>query len=323
VGRVLVGTASWTDKTLLQSDFYPKEAKTAEARLRYYASKFPIVEVDSVYYFPPSDTNVLAWINRTPDSFTFHIKAYSLLTKHPTRPKSLYPDLAEMVTDERKGKFLYSSHLPDEVMDEVWRRFAASLLPLHSSGKLGVILFQFPEWFLPGNESRNYIVECKDRLPDYRITVEFRNSAWLSERNLDRTLKFLEDNGIPLTTVDMPQGFKSSMPPIAESTSKELAYVRFHGRNAEQWDKEHETATPRFAYLYSEQELSEWVPKIKQLASKAQEVHVLMNNCYRDYAVTNARQLAGMLSLENAASEPRPRVPKAKSPSDEASSASS
>jgi uncharacterized protein YecE (DUF72 family) len=295
VGRILVGTASWTDKTLLQSDFYPKSAKSAEERLRYYASNFPLVEVDSVYYFPPTDANVLAWINRTPDSFTFDIKAYSLLTKHPTRPKSLYPDLTEMVSVERKGKYLYSSHLSDDVMDEVWRRFAASLMPLHSSGKLGVILFQFPEWFLPGAESRNYVVECQDRLPDYRIAVEFRNSAWLSDRNLNRTLEFLETNGIPLTSVDMPQGFRSSMPPITEATSKEVAYVRFHGRNTEQWDKEHETATPRFAYLYTEEELSGWVPKIKELASKANEVHVLMNNCYRDYAVTNARQLAAML----------------------------
>lgn len=300
MGQVLIGTASWTDKTLLQTDFYPKHAKSAEERLRFYASKFPIVEVDSTYYFPPSDSNVLAWVNRTPDSFTFHIKAYSLLTKHPTRPKSLYADLAGKVSNDRTSpgrkevKSLYSSHLPEDVMDEVWRRFASSLMPLHSSGKLGVILFQFPEWYLPGSESRNYIVECKERLPDYRIAVEFRNSAWLAERNLERTLEFLRTNEIPLTSVDMPQGFRSSMPPLAEATTK-IAYVRFHGRNTEEWNKQHDTATPRFAYLYSQEELSGWVPKIKELAAKTEEVHVLMNNCYRDYAVTNARQLAGLL----------------------------
>ena len=252
--------------------------------------------MDSTYYFPPTDSNVVAWVNRTPDEFTFHIKAYSLLTKHPTRPKSLYADLAEEVPAERKeARYLYASHLPDPVMDEVWRRFAASLLPLHSSGKLGVILFQFPEWFMPGSESRNYVVECKERLPDYRIAVEFRNAAWLSERSLERTLDFLRTNDIPLTSVDMPQGFRSSIPPMAEATANDIAYVRFHGRNVDEWNKQHTIATPRFAYLYSQEELEGWVPKIKDLADKTEEVHVLMNNCYRDYAVVNARQLAGLL----------------------------
>ncbi|MGH2772987.1 MAG: DUF72 domain-containing protein [Actinomycetota bacterium] len=297
MGRILVGTASWTDKTLIEAGtFYPKGASSAEARLKYYATQFPIVEVDSTYYFPPTERNVVLWSNRTPDHFTFHVKAYSLLTKHPTRPKSLYKDLAEQLPPEHLGKkYLYSSHLTDKTMDEVWKRFADALLPLHSAGKLGVVHFQFPEWFIPGSESRNYIVECQDRLADYRIAVEFRNSAWMNDKNLERTLDFLRSNRIPLTCVDMPQGFPSSMPAIAEVTAPDLSYVRFHGRNKENWDKPHATATPRFAYDYSSEELGGWVPKLKDLSSKAKEVHVLMNNCYRDYAVTNARQLAGLL----------------------------
>jgi uncharacterized protein YecE (DUF72 family) len=293
--NIFIGTASWTDKTLIESGrFYPKEANNAEARLRYYAENFPIVEVDSTYYYPPSDQAVDAWVNRTPDEFTFHIKAWSLLTKHPTRPNSLAPDLRETAT-ERKGKFLYASHLPDETMDEVWRRFAASLMPLHSTGKLGVIHFQYPEWFMPGTESRNYIVECQERLHNYRIAVEFRNSLWFEERKLERTLEFLRSHDIPVTSVDMPQGFRSSMPPIAAATAKDLAYVRFHGRNTEQWDKPQEIATPRFAYKYTQEELAPWVPKLKELANQAKEVHVLMNNCYQDYAVQNARDLGELL----------------------------
>ena len=96
----------------------------------------------------------------------------------------------------------------------------------------------------------------------------------------------------------MPQGFRSSMPPVAAATAPDLAYVRFHGRNVEQWKRKHDTATPRFAYLYTEDELAEWVPRIRELASEAREVHVLMNNCYRDYAVVNARQLASLLTEE-------------------------
>jgi uncharacterized protein YecE (DUF72 family) len=169
-------------------------------------------------------------------------------------------------------------------------------MPLHSAGKLGVVHFQFPEWFVPGAGSRERILECKERLPDYGIAVEFRNALWMNERNRERTLEFLSEHAIPYTSVDMPQGFRSSLPPVAASTSPALAYVRFHGRNTEAWKRKSETATPRFAYLYSEEELAEWVPRIKELAADSREVHVLMNNCYRDYAVTNARQLAGLLA---------------------------
>lgn len=298
MGKVLIGTASWTDKTLVESHkFYPKQASTAEARLRYYAEHFPIVEVDSTYYYPPTERNSALWIERTPAHFTFHIKSYSLLTKHPTRPNSLYKDLHASLPEETTSKrFLYADKLPSKVVEEVWRRFADALLPLHSSGKLGVVHFQFPEWFLPSSDSRDYILGCKERLSDYRIAVEFRNSAWLNEKNIDRTLDFLSGHEIPFTCVDMPQGFRSSLPPITASTTKDLAYIRFHGRNKKMWDKPSETATPRFAYLYKEDELNEWVPKIRSLSKEVKEVHVLMNNCYRDYAVRNARQLAAMLS---------------------------
>ncbi len=283
---MLIGTASWTDKTLVSSGaFYPSEAKKPEDRLRFYASRFPVVEVDSTYYYPPTERNAALWSERTPADFTFDIKAYSLLTKHPTRPDSLAEDLrAEVPPEGRDKRFLYASHLPDHVVDEVWRRFAEALMPLHSAGKLGAVHFQFPEWFLPGRENRSYILEAVERLPDYQVAVEFRNAAWMNERNADRTLGFLRDHNIPYTSVDMPQGFVSSLPPLAAVTTPKLAYVRFHGRNVEQWKGKHDTATPRFAYL--------------DLASQANEDHVLMNNCYRDYAVVNARQLGDLLTDE-------------------------
>lgn len=296
MGRVLVGTASWTDRTLLASGFYPRSVKSAEDRLRFYAEHFPVVEVDSTYYFPPSTRNAALWAERTPDHFTFHVKAYSLLTQHPTRPASLDRDLRDAVPEEhREKRFLYASHLPQDAVDEVWKRFADALMPLHSSGKLGVVHFQFPEWFLPGRRSREHILQCAERLPDYRIAVEFRNAAWMEGAHREATLAFLRAHELPYTSVDMPQGFRSSLPPVAEATSPRIAYVRFHGRNVESWKAKTETATPRFAYLYSEDELREWVPRIAGLSAEAREVHVLMNNCYRDYAVINARQLAALL----------------------------
>jgi uncharacterized protein YecE (DUF72 family) len=298
MGRILIGTASWTDRTLIKDGhFYPPEAKTAEARLRYYAEQFPIVEVDSTYYFPPSEKNSVLWIERTPKDFTFNVKAYSLLTNHPTRPDSLYKDL-ELPEELADKKNLYREQLPDTVVDEVWQRFRDALMPLHSAGKLGAVLFQYPQWFVIGRKNKDYILECADRLKEFRIAVEFRHKTWLEERNVDETLSFLSDHDLPYVSVDMPQGFDSSLPPIAAATADDIAMVRFHGRDRKAWAKKNVSASERFRYEYSEAELNEWVPKIGEVSEQARETHVLMNNCYRDFAVNNARQLGDLLDLE-------------------------
>jgi uncharacterized protein YecE (DUF72 family) len=297
MGGILLGITGWTEPTLIkEGTFYPKGATSAEERLRFYASQFPIVEVDSTYYFPPSERNSALWIERTPAQFTFNVKAYSLLTNHPTRPESLYKDLRESLPEETlSARRLYRENLPPAVVDEVWGRFADALMPLHSAGKLGAVLFQFPQWFVIGRKSKDYVVECAERLPDFQIAVEFRHKTWMSERNQEETLSFLAEHDLPYVCVDMPQGFDSSIPPVADATSEKLALVRFHGRNDEAWERKSETAAPRFDYLYEQAELAPWVPKIKQLSSRARETHVLMNNCYRDYAVRNGRQLAALL----------------------------
>jgi uncharacterized protein YecE (DUF72 family) len=297
VGRILIGTASWTDPTLVkEGNFYPPEAKSAEARLRFYAEKFPIVEVDSTYYFPPSEKNAVLWIGRTPKDFTFNVKAYSLLTNHPTKRESLYKDLLSELPEEVTAKRnLYREQLPDAVVEEVWQRFHDALMPLHSAGKLGAVLFQFPQWFVIGRKNKDYILESAERLKDFRIAVEFRHKSWLEERNADETLSFLKEHDLPFVAVDMPQGFDSSVPPIAAATAEDLAMVRFHGRDPEVWAKKNVSASERFRYEYSESELREWVPRIKEVSGQARETHVLMNNCYRDYAVNSARQLGDLL----------------------------
>src|SRR5215207_2896731 len=273
---VRVGTASWTDPTLLKSGWYPKGANDAESRLRFYATQFPIVEVDATYYYLPREQQAGLWVDRTPPDFVFNIKAFSLLTGHPTRRKA-----------------------PPEDQAEVWRRFRDALPPLDSAGKLGAVLMQYPEWFTPRRSSREELAAVRDRLGGYQACVEFRNAAWLAtDRERDRTLGLLRDLDLPLVCVDMPQGFRSSVPPIAEATSPALSVVRFHGRDPEAWKKK--TVTERFRYLYSEKELAEWVPKVEHLSESAREVHVLMNNCYRDQAVTNAAQLADLLSRADA-----------------------
>jgi uncharacterized protein YecE (DUF72 family) len=299
-GRVLIGTSSWTDPTLVKDGgFYPPGAKSAEARLRFYASRFPLVEVDSTYYFPPSEKNSVLWIERTPAQFTFNIKAYSLLTNHPTRPSSLYKDLAERVPPEALDKRnLYRDKLPDEVVDDVLQRFRDALMPLHSAGKLGAVLFQFPQWFTIARKNKAYIDEVVERLPDFRVAVEFRHKSWMEDRNVEETLGFLEERNLPYVNVDMPQGFDSSLPPTAAATASDLAMVRFHGRNTEAWNTKSESASERFRYDYSDAELNEWVPRIEGLSEQARETHVLMNNCYRDFAVRNGAELGGMLDLD-------------------------
>jgi uncharacterized protein YecE (DUF72 family) len=298
--RVLIGISSWTEPTLIkQGNFYPKGVTSAEERLKFYASQFPIVEVDSTYYFPPSERNSALWIERTPKDFTFNIKAYSLLTNHPTRADSLYKDVKEALPEDlAKKRNVYRENLPPELVEEVWTRFRDALMPLHSAGKLGAVLFQFPQWFVIGRKSKDYIAECKDRLPDFRIAVELRHKTWLAGPNKEETFAFLEEHDIPFVCVDMPQGFDSSLPPVAGVTSKELAMVRFHGRDPEAWKTKSGTAAERFRYDYSKEELQEWAPKIESLAEQAKEAHVIMNNCYRDYAVKSARQMAGVLPFE-------------------------
>ncbi|WP_329239405.1 DUF72 domain-containing protein [Actinoallomurus sp. NBC_01490] len=288
MGDILVGTASWTDKTLLATDWYPPEVKTAEQRLGYYASRFPLVEVDSTYYSPPAERTVGYWRDRTPEGFTFNVKAFSLLTQHPTRPGALYKDLREKVPDKKN---LYPRDLPDEVTDEVWQRFLDALWPLHEAGKLTALLFQFPQWFVIGRRNKEYILEAKRRCDPMRICVEFRNRTWMSEENRGETLDFLTRYAVPYVSVDMPQGHTSSIPPVFAATS-DLAVVRLHG-HSDKWTSKN--IYDRFGYLYRPGELKELAPKIRGLAENAETTHVLFNNCYQDYAQRNATDLMSLL----------------------------
>jgi uncharacterized protein YecE (DUF72 family) len=272
--------------------------RSAEARLQFYASQFDIVEVDSSYYALPNERNGYLWAERTPDDFVFSFKVFRIFTQHPTPLSSLPKDIREGLSPELQGKGnLYYRDIPSGVIDGLWKRFESALLPLDSASKLGVVLFQFPPWFYPGNEQREYILSCKEKLPQYRLAVEFRHGSWLSEKNIDRTLTFLRDNDLPFVCVDEPQGFKSSVPAVTEITS-DIGLVRFHGHNQETWEKKGIGPAERFNYLYTEAELKPWAEKIAKMAEQTKEIHVLFNNCYEDKAVVNARQISLMLGTQ-------------------------
>jgi uncharacterized protein YecE (DUF72 family) len=290
MGEIRVGTASWTDRTLIESGWYPPEANTPEKRLRFYARQFPLVEVDATYYALPAEQTAASWTARTPDSFVFNVKAFSLFTKHPTRVAALPTDLRPAVEGTGKER-VYLKDVDPAVTDQAWDRFLAALEPLNQAGKLGAILMQFPQWFPISRGNKDYILECAQRVAPRRICVEFRNHTWMTEDNQKETLDFLSAHQLPYVCVDMPQGYPSSIPPVLTATS-DLAVVRLHGHSDKWTSKDiHE----RFRYRYSEGELKEWAGKVRTLAKDAEATHVLFNNCYRNYAHVNAQQLAALV----------------------------
>lgn len=287
---IRVGTAGWTDKTLIESGWYPGDATNPEQRLKYYASQFPLVEVDSAYYALPAERTAQAWAERTPDHFTFNIKAYSLFTQHPTPVKSLPADLREEAGKAGKDR-VYLKDVDAKLADEAWRRFLAALEPLHRNGKLGAILLQFPPWFPIGRANKQYILDCAERVKPRRVCVEFRNHTWMTDGNQEETLTFLSDHQLPYVCVDEPQGYSNSVPPVLAATS-DLAVVRLHGHSGH-WNAK--TVAERFNYRYSDKELQEWAGNVQKLARDADQTHVVFNNCYRDYAHVNAQQLEAAL----------------------------
>ena len=290
MGQIRVGTAGWTDKTLIDSGWYPQDASNPEKRLRYYARQFPLVEVDSAYYALPGEQTAKAWAERTPDGFTFNIKAFSLFTQHPTPVKALPADLREDAGKAGKDR-VYLKDVDPKLADEAWKRFRAALGPLREAGKLGAILLQFPPWFPIGRSNKQYIVDCAQRAAPDRVCVEFRNHTWMTDENKDETLKFLSGHQLPYVCVDEPQGYPNSVPPVLAATS-DLAVVRLHG-HSEHWDAK--TVQERFNYRYSDKELATWAGNVQRLAGDAEETHVIFNNCYRDYAHVNAQQMEGLL----------------------------
>ena len=298
IGNILVGTASWTEKTLLDSrTFYPTAVRTPEQRLRYYARHFPLVEVDASYYAIPSVRNAEAWVERTPEDFVFGVKAYAALTGHPFEPRRLDRELqAALPSALRRQPRLYPRDVPSAVLDAVWERFRAALAPIGEAGKLGYVLFQMPPWFGPTAEHRAELEALAGRLPRLPLAVEFRQPLWMSERLRERTLDLLREHGLIYVAVDEPQGTRASVPPVTAVTSETTTVVRFHGRRVETWTKPGVGTTERFRYLYDARELGEWAPRIRTLAREVGRVHVVMNNCYREYNVQNAKDLAGLLA---------------------------
>ena len=270
---IRVGVCSWADETLTKV-WYPKGVKSGEDRLRYYAERFDVVEANSTYYRLPDPHMVENWAERTPPGFTMHVKAFGVMTRHPVKVDQLPTDLRDVPTDAR-GRV---DRPPREYRAEVFKRFHDALDPLRAAGKLGGILMQFPSYVVYKPQSLEYLDWSQEHLGGDEMLVEFRHASWLDEEHRADTLRFLEERGMTYVTVDAPQtGGKNVLPTVAAATSA-TAYVRFHGRNAETWNKRTGSAAERFDHLYSEGELREWVPRLQELAGETQAVYPMFNN---------------------------------------------
>src|SRR6058998_1634889 len=300
---IRIGTCSWADEALSKW-FYPPKLPAKE-RLAWYAQHFDTVEVDSTFYRLPSDSMVEGWAERTPDAFTMHVKAFGLMTRHPVKVEVLPEDLRDAMPVDERGRV---DRPPRELRGEVFRRFLAALEPLRSSGKLGGILFQFPSYVVYKDRSLEYLEWAHEQLGDDEMLVEFRHASWLDEDHRGDTLRFLEELGAANVIVDAPRiaGAKNLVPTVPALTSP-TAYIRFHGRNAATWNKRGGSAADRFDYLYSDDELREWIRPLRELSEQAEQAYAFFNNNATSsdgsggriaQAAANAKELQRLLQAE-------------------------
>jgi uncharacterized protein YecE (DUF72 family) len=294
-------TAGWADKSLIACKrFYPRGCSSAEARLRFYASQFSLVEVDSAYYAMPSASNAQLWAERTPAGFTFNFKAFRIFTGHQTSPDVLPQDilmaLAAAPSPATRKKNLYYRDLPAEIRDELWRRYREALEPLRQTGRLGAVLFQFAPWITRAPQDLAHVDECAERMTGYTMAVEFRNQSWLDDAHSASTLAFLRERSLVHVIVDAPPDVTNRVHTVWESTNPQLAMVRLHGRNTQSWNPgTGATAADRFNYDYSDEELEELARSIRAIAARAAKTHVIFNNCFEDQGQRNALTMTRML----------------------------
>ncbi len=290
-----VRTASWTDKTLLECGrFYPASAKSPEARLRFYASQFNLVEVDTSYYAIPAVATAEHWAERTPEGFVFNVKAFSLFTGQWTSTDVLPKDIQQALG---AGRRLVYKDLAEEIRTELWQRFAACLAPLQSSGKLGLVHFQFSPKVSRHPAAVAHLELCIERLPGHTLSIEFRHPSWWeSAEATAETLAMLRALAVVHTIVDGPQGAAHSVPGIWETTHPEHTLLRLHGRNAQAYAMPARTAAERFDYAYTTGELQALAQRFAPMARSVRYAHAVFNNCMEDKAQGNARAFRALLA---------------------------
>lgn len=262
---VRLGTCSFADEGLLKA-WYPRGVSTSRARLRYYAERFDTTEVDSPYYHLPDPGVTRNWAQRTPPEFTFHVKAHKTMTFHEGEPT-----------------------------DDAFAEFRTSLRPLELSGKLRCVLLQYHPRFTKTPAAMAELERAPERLAPLVPLVEFRHRSWMEPDERADTIAFLERTGLAYVSLDSPMTRASNVVARHAVATHAVAYVRFHGRNAKTWNIKAEKSSERFNWMYSQDELEEWVPKLERLAGDADEVYAMFNNNRDDFAPRSAVLLRGLL----------------------------
>ncbi len=297
LGHVRFGTAGWSDASLSRDAlFYPKTVKTAEARLRHYAAHFPLVEVDATYYALLSSETVARWVEWTPASFQFDVKAHPVFTGHPLEPERLPAEITAALPPAEPGKRWYADALPRELARDLEQRYFASLAPMIDAGRLTSILLQFPPWFEATRGNARALEALRSRYPEAPFSVEFRHRSWLLPERRERVADLLRAQHFSYVVVDEPDVERGGVPPLCLVTSSRLAVLRFHGQNRRAWQNPRATVAERFNYLYARPELAAWAEAVRRMAGEAENVHAVFNNCVHNYAILNAKSLAVLMA---------------------------
>jgi len=289
---IRVGTSSWADPGFVKH-WYPK-GLAARDRLRFYAERFDVVELNSSFYATPPRDSVERWIEITPDGFRFHVKLHRLLSWHATKPDVLPPDMRDGLELNSRGNVVRNEELQREMVNRV----AESMQPLDESGKLGAYLLQLSPAFRPRDYKLTDLDPILDGLAPRPVAVEFRYRAWMKEKRRRDVFSYLSDHDAVYVSVDAPLAdHVPIMPPIDAVTSRRLAYLRAHGRN-ERGYISGRTVAERFDYDYSDAELEEIAERARTLADDADEAHVLFNNNARELAPKAARRMRRLLDQD-------------------------
>lgn len=301
-GKILIGTASWTDPGFVER-WYPKKMPAHE-RLAWYAEHFEMVEVNSTFYSVPNPRTVERWCATTPNGFIFDVKLHQLFSFHSTNRKLLPPELQRLIQADAKGKVTATEPLRDAMLTSFLRPVSI----LQSARKLGVLLLQLSPAFSPRKHELAELEPLISRLRDYSLAIEFRNRNWVVADQLGSTADFLRERDVGFVNVDSPAAdhFSIVPPNLNEVTNPEFSYLRLHGRNAKAYLTGKTVAT-RFDYDYSDKEIGEVAERSRKLATEAKEVHIVFNNNNLDYAPRAAIRLRKALG-QNVA-PPSPETP--------------
>jgi len=298
-GKILVGTASWSDPGFVER-WYPKKLPAAD-RLSWYAQHFDLVEVNSTFYSVPEPRMAERWCAATPNNFMFDVKLHQLLSFHSTPAKLLPPDLQIRAETDAKGKVNSTRDLQEALL----KIFLRATAIFRSAEKMGVLLLQLSPAFSPRKHQLNELEPLMEMLNGYRLAIEFRNRNWAIGEQLQSTIDFVRKHRAIFVNVDAPASdhFTVMRSDVDEVTNSNVAYLRLHGRNAKAYISG-KTVAARFDYDYNKKEIAEVAERSRKLAREARDVHVIFNNNNLDYAPRAAIRLRKALGqIVNAPAE--------------------